>query len=346
MSAPTPEPTRASPSTTVTLATGLCLLGAGFWMYSSLLDATAEVDRRLGTVETRLAEQQKVLQLYRFEQQGQTGLGFSALLDKIRYWAPLAEAGTTPQLQIPVIEERLRAILSAVASLGDDAFPLLIGAFHDSKPEREFHVRRWLLNGMADIDPSRTVEFLAKLVQSYEFPVPPRMRLHAADRLISLDPAAAGAALRQVLDVETHRGLDKKRLSADILERFPNTLENVAPHPGFSGFVPRFAATNHEAAQRVLLRILVRRRDYDLMTLQEAVKALGRLQFGEAVPNIKDLFENPPRNFHPMFRNHCLDAIAGICGDEACQYFKQVLLEEKRDTVITKLTELIKKTCG
>ena len=105
-------------------------------------------------------------------------------------------------------------------------------------------------------------------------------------------------------------------------------------------------STPGHADPQAVLRILNRRRDYDLMTLQEAIKSLGILRCEEAVAPIKDLFETPPREFHPMFRNHCLDAIASIQGSAACDYFKEVQRREKRDIVLKKLVDLIKKNCG
>ena len=346
MSPPASQTANPPSHLAATVALGATLLGAGYCGYSGLKATGDAVEHRLTALEEQVSDQARLLQLYRFEQQSTAGLGFSALVEQIKYWAPLADSGTTPEIQIPVIEDRLRAVLLAMESLGEPAFQQLVDEFNRSSSERDYHVRRWLLNGMIKLDAERAADFLVTLIQSYDDPVPPRMRMYAVDRLMEVDRARAGATLRQLLDAETHRGLEKRRVAPAVLLEHPNADQNVIPNPGFSTFVQRFAATEHQDVEQVLLRILIRRRDYDLMTLQEAVKTLGQLRFEAAAPKIKDLFENPPRNFHPMFRNHCLDAIANIDGQSACHYFKQVLLTEKRDLVISKLTELIKSSCG
>lgn len=346
MTSITPTPPGSSPRRPVVpVIAGLCLLGGGYLMYSDLRGATEVLAQRVQQLDERASSMDRTLQLYRFEQQSKQGLGFPALLEQVRFWAPHAAIATTPQVQIPVIEERLQAVCSAIKALGPEAMTELEGAFAAAEAGKDYEVRRWLLRAMVEVDRERAIQFLASVLRGFDHHQSPRTRLFAADLLTSLDARAAAASLEQILLVETHRGLNTERLPAEVIEEHPKALENLVPYNGFSSFVQRYAATGH-ADEQVLLKILHRWRDYDLITLQETVKALGALGSAEAAEPIKGLFANPPRNFHPMFRNHCLDAIDAILGSEACDYFKEVMRREELQIVINKLTELIKKNCG
>lgn len=348
MSSTTTGPPAATPAGTraaiLALATALGLLGAGYLMYADLRRAADGLAQRVGEVEAHLAAQERTLQLYRFEQQSKAGLGFPALLEQIRFWAPQAAVATTPEVKLPVIEEQLRNVCAAMVALGPGAFALLEEAFCHSQPGTDHEVRRWLLTAMIEVDKARAKEFLATVAHGLGVQVSPRLRLFAADRLIELDPALAAQVLEQILTVETHRGLDPERVAPATLAEHPNAVENLVPYRGFSGFISRYVATGHANAQ-ILVRILSRWRDHDLMTLQETVKALGALRSADGVEPIKQLFETPPRGFTPMFRNYCLDALVEIMGADACSYLKDALRREQHETVITKLTELIKKSC-
>jgi hypothetical protein len=339
--AATPAGTRAA---VLALATALGLLGAGYLMYADLRRAADGLAQRVREVDERLAAQERTLQLYRFEQQSKAGLGFPALLEQIRFWAPQAAVATTPEVKLPVIEKQLRDVCAAVVALGPEAFVLLEEAFRQSQPGTDYEVRRWLLTAMIEVDKARAKEFLASVAQGLGVPVSPRLRLFASDRLLELDPALAAQVLEQILSVETHRGLDPERVAPAVLAEHPDAVENLVPYRGFSGFIQRYVATGH-ANEQILVRILTRWRDHDLMTLQEAVKALAALHSADAVEPIKELFETPPRGFTPMFRNYCLDALADIMGADACSYLKEALRREQNETVITKLTDLIKKSC-
>lgn len=323
----------------------LCLLGAGYLMYSDLRASTDRLTAQVGEVADRMSAVERAVQLYRFEQQTKEGLGFPALLEQLRHWGPQMGSSTTPASQFPVIQDRLDHVLAAMASLGSEVFPKLMNAFEEAQPGRDDELQMWLLRAMLEVNETRALDFMTTVLEGMAFRVAPRLRLFAAEKITEIDPKRAAVLLRTVLSTETHNGLDVHRVDPRTLAKYPEAAGNIVPYRGFSTFVQKFVATEDEDAEQVLLMVVGRKLQHDFLTLQECVKELGEMRSTNAVGAIEDLFENPPRNSSPMFRNHCLDALAVIQGSAACEYFQAALLREQLEFVRTKLTELIKAYC-
>lgn len=325
----------------VAAAAVLIAVGAGLaWVdLRSRLDRLDDRVQKLNESSSHLSE---TMQLYRLEQSSKQGLGLSALLDQLCYWAPRLSNAATPAAERPAIQERLVAIVEAMRALdphhtGDR---LLTALASSDDPE----VQRWLLRTLVEIDRDRGMEVLDRIVRGLDMHASPVLRIFAADELTRLDRERAGRALRAVLTAETHRGVDASRLTAGDRERL--TAAPTGNNEQFYLFVDRYVATGDPEASEVLLMILGRANEHDPLTVQEAVKALGKLHSSDAAQPIQNLFEVPPRNMHPMFRTHCLDALAAIEGTGALDYFRTALHDEQSEMVRRKLEDLISKLGG
>lgn len=330
----------------LTVGTTLCLLGAGYWMHSDLRASAASIEERIDGLSDRMTAMERVIQLYRFEQPAKSGLGFPALLEQLRHFAPLKGLATTPAAQLPEIEERLEAVVSAIAGLGPEVFPDLQRCFEAAEPGTDDELLMWLVRAMRIVDPNEAQRYLSVVLRGMAFVVSPRMRLFAADELTAIAPDVAASLLQNILLTETHNGLDVQRITPQVRAEFPNASETIVPYRGFSTFVQKYVATEADDTEQTLLMVMGRRHQHDFLTLQECVKALGSIGSERGVDAIIGLFENPPRNSSPMFRNHCLDALAAIRGSACCDYLQKALLREQVEIVRMKLTELIKTNCG
>jgi len=310
---------------------------------SSVAEMSAAVDRLAAQSE----HQSKVLQLFRLERQSKSSMGIAALLEQLRFWGPSYFQATTPGVQLPQIKERLTSILDAMEALGTDvAFPALVAEFRSTDAERDDALREWLLRAMAQVDRPKAVEFLDKAVRGYDFAVSPRLRLFAAKELVRLDKSRAAVRLAEILQRETFRGIDQQRMPPNKREEMMKIAGNITGSPGFFNLIDAYVATDDPDREQILLIVIGRTREHDMLTIQAAVKALGQIGTERSVATLKKVFEHPPANFSPMFRNHCLDAIANIQGAAACDYFRKLLRQEQRQIVTGKLNDLIKRHCG
>lgn len=326
--------------------TAAVLLAVGAGLYLDLRGGVARLEHRLERVEGTARNIERAVQLYRFEQQGKQGLGLNALLEQVRFWAPQLGDATTLPAQVPIIERRLEEVLDALKALGPDAYDALERTFLQARPGVDLELRRWLMRAMTTLEPRRAEGFLGKVAAGLEVPVSPLCRLSAIDRLLELDRELAGKILREILLRESHRGLNPARMGAGAASRIPESGTTIGPWSGFFNFVDRFVASGHPDTESVLI-MLLGRPEHDLATIQECVKALGRLRSERAVPHIERLFREPPGRFaNPLFRNHCLQALADISGAKACDFFRRAQRREKDELVRKKLTELIKSLCG
>jgi hypothetical protein len=334
------------PTVLPTLATGLCVAIAGLAMFLDLRGQLARSRDETRRLADRLGAVEQTLQLLRFEQQSKTGLGITALLEQLRHWAPQLAMATTTQAQLPAIQGHVNAILEAFHAIGPSALPQLLDEFRKVQPGSDEEIQKWLLRAMREVDLARAKDVLADCVRGLEVTVSPGIRLFAASELIGVDRELAGEVLRRILQTESYRGIDVHRMDPQVRAKYPNAAQQLPPFSGFWNFVQLFVATKHPDVEQTLLGLIERSAEHDLLTLQECVKSLGELRSRDAVKAIENLFEAPPRGYTPMFRNHCLDALASILGREACPYFQSALQRETLDTVRTKLADLINRDCG
>ena len=106
-------------------------------------------------------------------------------------------------------------------------------------------------------------------------------------------------------------------LTASVQQLQPSTLS-------MSGCPVHFCAAHcaHALFLSASGTCLTRRRQ----PVQSCVKHLGQLRAKRASKPIRKLFDAPPdMTIHPIFQNHCLDAIAAIDGAAACGHFREQL---------------------
>ena len=270
------QPQRSLGGTVATIAT-LGLAAGAVWAIFDMRSELAELRRETTGTHERLDAIESTLHLTRMEQQAQSGLGFAALLERLEYWAPKLGVATTPQAELPSIQEKVQAILDAFPATGSDAFAKLVAAFRDAERGPDDELQMWLLRAMEKVDAARAEDVYKDVLRGLEFKVSPRMRLFAADKLIEINPTAAGDVLQRVLMTESYRGLDPQRVEQALLEKYPSAAEYIVHYNGFWSFVQKYALTEHPETEPVLLMVLGRRHQHDMMTLQECVKTLGQL---------------------------------------------------------------------
>ena len=319
----------------------LVVLGLGYAGYRGLQQTIGNIERQLTVLTEANHELTQAMQLYRYER-GSKGLGVQALLDQMRHWAPMLQNASTPAATVPTIEKRMHEILDAMVALGPDAFAAVQQALLQTDTHQD-ELAKWLLRAAQRVDPARAEELLVRVIQRDQITVSPRLRMIAADQLIALDKERAGAVLRQILRQESHTGLVPSRLSVDQADVIPAGMAQATPE--FFNFIDRYVSTGDPEVEATLLMILGRP-EHDTLTVQSTVKALGALRAKAAVDRIQQLFEKPVGAVdNPLFRNHCLEALAQIQGKEACAFFDAALTKEQNALVANKLKDLIKRHC-
>ena len=204
--------------------------------------------------------------------------------------------------------------------------------------------RRWLLRAALRADRGAALQLTAAIARGTKTAPSAGFRLSAARELLDADRAFAGEVLRQIVDIESSRGVTRTpppELATDY-ERAIGV--NVGSQ--FFNFIHLFAATGHPEAEFVLRQVLGRN-EHDMLTIQECVRELGRLKSAAAAPRIRELFDHPPGNtFNPMFQNACLQAVVEIEGAAACDWLREKQRTETTEMVAGRLQELVKQLCN
>lgn len=283
----------------------------------------------------------RTVHLLRFERGGQSGA--SALLEQLRHWAPKLAVATTPSAEIPDIQRRVDDLIAAFRACGPDAWPVLQKAFDTTTSEYDDETRKWLLVAMTRVDATRGRELLARLIRGLDIAASPRLRLFACDELTRLDKPLAGRVVHDLLGYASSQGINTDRIPLAYAKDLAPHVTGAAAYSGFHNFVARYIATDDPELEPTLL-MLLGRSEHDLVTMQECVKELGKRKSKPALARIQELFAAPPGfQDNPLFRNHCLEAIAAIEGARARVWLEARLAEEKSDLVITKLQDLLKR---
>jgi hypothetical protein len=304
-------------------------------------DALAERVAAAAEAQEQVA---RAVQLFRFER-GSQGLGVAALIEQLRYWAPLLGLATTPKAELPRIQQRVDDILTAFGDIGPSAFDPLLRTFHAATPGSDDELIRWVLRAMSAVDQERSEDVLVACARGIDFPVSGPIRVHAAGRLLELDKPKAAQLMSEIVGYESAGGIDLHRMPPELRQKL--TGSKVAPQPlrMFFNFIDILAASGAVDVEDKLI-MAASRPDQDRMTVQTCVVHLGNLQSARAVKTIKRLYEAPPEMaINPIFQNHCLDAIAKIEGAAACDYFRDLLRKGPDERVASKLKDLIKTHC-
>ncbi len=324
----------------VTLSTLAATLLAWLDLRQRSTALTAKVTDAIGAQE-RL---ERAVQLFRFER-GSKGLGVTALIEQLRFWAPLLDLSTTPQREIAPIQERVDDILSALDDIGKDAFGPLHGEFKKSEPGKDDELIRWLLLAMSRVDAERGKDLLAACLRGFEVPVTSRIRVIAAERLLELDRARTASILAEILAYESSSGIDSTRMSVEMQAKYAAAKIQPPPMRMLFNLVDILVKSSAPNLEDHLIMV-ASRQGQDRMTVQACVRYLGELKAPRAVRVIKKLFDTPPELIiNPIFQNHCLDAIAQIEGGGACDYFRELLRAKPDERVQAKLQQLIKTHC-
>ncbi len=301
-----------------------------------------QLEDRLAEVRAAVEKQAAGLQLLRFESRSKKGLGMEALCDQLAFWGEQYDHASTPQVERPAIQERLDGVLEAMEFIGGErAVAELERRFVALDAEREAAVREWVLRALAHLNTERSREVLATVARGLEFRTTPAIRLFAAKELLRLAPDRGAEVVRDILRLESAHGLDIQRVPVDQRPLYERHIDNFPANRAFYNYVDLFASSGSDDRESELLMLLGRYREHDLLTTQQAVKSLAALGSRQASDTIKQLFERPPDSFNPLFRNHCLDALAAILADDAHPYFREALAKERNELVRAKLNDLL-----
>jgi len=301
-----------------------------------------ETERRIADLAQAQQRLERAVHLFRLER-GSKGLGVTAPLEQLRHWAPLLQLSTTPQHQLPAIQERADDILLALEDHGADAFGPLRAEFDRLEPGNQDELARWLLTAMVRVDRARGLDLLAACARGIAPRVSARIRLFAAEELVHQDRPRAAALLTEIVRTETANGVDVNQLPEDLRAQLGNNP--LPPMPMFFNFIDLLVAAAGNAAEDTLLTA-ASRPDQDRMTVQACVKQLGDMKSERASKVLRRLYANPPEMIiNPIFQNHCLDAIAKIEGAGACDWFREQMTRKLDERVLAKLQDLVKTHC-
>ncbi|MFO1052714.1 MAG: hypothetical protein U1F36_10915 [Planctomycetota bacterium] len=333
-----PRPASKSPLLIASLVTLAGLGATTAWLGSKL----GALGREVGRLTEETAQIRRIATLMRLEDKSQ-GRGIGAILEQIEHYGPMLASAGTPSPTANFIVERLEEALTAVEVLGRDAFGR-IQAELEQNSTLDNETRTWLLRAGIRADRPAGLDLAAQLARGIRMSPDPATRLAAARELVSQDKEMAGGVLRQILDIESSRGVTRQpppELAKDYERAIPSNVGSQ-----FCNFITLFAQTRHPDVE-VVLRQILGRKEHDMLTYQECIVELGRLKSKDAVPAIKELYANPPGNqFNPMFLNHCVQAIADIDGADACEWMREQLKTQDVPLVQARLQDLVKQLCG
>ena len=291
----------------------------------TLLWVRSDLDRRMTHLETSV-------DLFRYERTSQfEGIGFNALLEHLQYWSPYlqsADPGYAELFEIPARVRRIVATMASQPGAFEQITEALEGDRYGAGPSED-ETRKWLLQAAITADPERGRDLYARYVEAVEVTPTPRLRKIAAQQLFMADKARVGEILAGVL-----------RASLESEETQANRL--------IPDFIDLYDHSEHPDAEIILQRILGRAVDYDLITVQKCIEALGRRKCQDAVDRIMELYwrQDPSPFPNPIFRIKCLEAVTDILKDtdrdSLRSFIDEVDIREGSVTVRAKLEEIKK----
>jgi hypothetical protein len=338
MSAPTP-PSGSSSRLALALASAatLAAAAAGYLLF--------DLGRRIDALGAQVAQRDQQIQnihgeVTRLRLEQSAGVqGPSALLAKLKTYAPLLVSARTTQPDFESAKKEMDAVLRAFATMGDAAWGPLEERMKDLKGDKNFDELKWLLEAAVRVDQKRGLDIVQAVLRGTKFPAP-RLRWYAARMLIDLDKPVAQAILRQILSTESSRGINPERAAA-----YGATIPDPAAFAttGFHNFVNYYVLTEDPQMDSTLLMVMGRS-EHDTVTVQTCVEVLGKRRCAAAVDPIQKLFQNPPGMVeNPIFQTKCLDALLEIQGKQAARpFFEAMLAKTTNETVANNLKEKLK----
>lgn len=265
--------------------------------------------------------------------------GPSALLAKLKTYAPLLVSARTTQPDFESAKKEMDAVLRAFATMGDAAWGPLDARMKELKGDKNFDELKWLLEAAVRVDRQKGLEVVEAVLRGTRFPAP-RLRWYAARMLIDLDKPVAQAVLRQILSTESSRGINPERAAA-----YGATIPDPAAYAttGFHNFVNYYVLSEDPQMESTLLMVMGRS-EHDVVTVQTCIEVLGKRRCAAAVDPIQKLYQSPPGTVeNPLFQTKCLDALLEIQGKQAARpFFELMLTKATNELVANNLKEKLK----
>ena len=272
-------------------------------------------------------------------EQSAEGQGPTALLEKLKVYAPLTADARVTEPDFQNAKKELLAIVRAFEACGKQAWGPIMERRREADPKKDFQELKYLLETLIRIDPPAGKQITKEVLQGYRLPFP-RLRWWAADLLISHDKKLAANLLRQILLTESSRGIDVNRaMSAGIKIPDPAAFSTT----GFNNYVQRYIRSEDPKTEDTLLMLLTRV-EHDSITIQECIKELGERKSTKALTTIKKIYNNPPNNQqNPLFLVICIRAIEQIAGKDCIPWLEEKLKTAPTDKVANTIQAMLDK---
>jgi len=323
-----------------TIMAGLVVLGLGFLGYQTL-DQNARIAQLEGELTKRNTAIDEILgEVTRMRlEQTASAKGPAGLLEKLATYSPMLSSASVTEPDYQSARSEMNAILRAFETIGDDAWKPVRDRIEALDPSKNYDELKWLLEAAVAVNEKAGIDLARTVLLGLEKPSP-RLRWYAADLLLRERKQLAQVALRQILLTESSRGINHERAMA-----YGAALPDPAAFAttGFHNFVTKYTRSD-DAKMADTLLMVIGRSEHDLITVQECIEALGKLECERAVNAIEKLYRNPPGFSHnPLFQIRCIDALVNIQGEAARPFLEEVLPKATTDTVAKHLSRILAK---
>jgi len=297
------------------------IVGFGLYQRTVVVPEVRAARKALKSTREDLARIEQSVALLHFRDDPK-GKPVEAILAHLDFWAKkLAKYGNS-LVERPTIDANIRRGMDALLAIGPRAFPILRKAFFDKSNENneKIELRRQILFAMRDLAPEKTKELATQLL--LDMSRASTIRVVCAELLLELDKDHAGDVLRRVILRETHIG-PRQALNPNLGGHI------VHGFPGYSNLISYFLQSNYPAKDDVLLNVLGRGPAIDVPTLITVTQGLRMLHSKAALEPLKQAFHGSAMAYRdPMFRRHCINAIAEIGGSKACSWLREQYAKE------------------
>ncbi|MCB9877376.1 MAG: hypothetical protein H6835_07220 [Planctomycetes bacterium] len=331
MTGTAPRPPRASLLAPIALA---ALAGVvGYTGYRVL-----QVERQLAAQNETLSGMFAEVTRMRLEQSSE-GQGPSALLEKLRVYAPMSVDSQVTEPDFQNARKQMDAVLRAFESLGHDAYAPIVARLEQADVRKDHDEITWLLRAAVRVDPVAGEHLVQEILLGYRLPSP-RLRWFAAYLLTQVNKPLAQQLLRRILLTESWRGRNNERAAqydAKVLD--PAAYATT----GFYNFVAHYIRSEDPEIDDTLLQVMGRA-EHDQLTIKECIEELGRRKCARAAGPIEQFYAHPPvTQDDPLFLNACLDALFEIRGAALKPFLEKALATASSDVVLRHVQFLLDK---